>query len=182
MTKSEITKKIAKSGWASLTSKEKDYYYSATEELAEYSKSSPQGVNEIIYNEALRCLGRDISPKENEFACAESVNSVVMFALGTPVGGGTSTALMYQALQNKKRFKKVDEPLRGDIVISPTGYSRFRKPPFRNGHVGIVSDSDKIMSNDSATSLWKQNYTLTTWKARYQTKGGYPMDFFRVLN
>lgn len=172
MTKKDIEKQIKKSGWASLTQKQKDIY------------SAKEDLREILYEEAIRCLGRDVSPKENEYGCAESVNTIFMFAFGEPIGGGASTALMYQALQDTKRFKKVLEPLRGDIVISPTGYSKFKgkKLTIKNGHVGIVSDSNEIMSNDSKTSLWKKNYTWITWEKRYQDKGGYPMDFYRVLS
>jgi hypothetical protein len=37
------------------------------------------------------------------------------------------------------------------------------------------------MSNSSATGLWTNNYTITSWVARYRDKGGYPIYFFRKI-
>jgi hypothetical protein len=170
--KQKIKEKMEKIGYSNLTTKEKDIL------------GAPD-MSEIIYSEALRCLGRDISPRENEFACAESVNTLFVFALGEPIGGGTSTNAMYKILKSNKRFQKINEPKRGDIIISPTGYSKSVK--VKNGHVGIVSDKlvdsndIKIMSNASKTSLWTQNYTLKSWRNRWQ-KNGYPVLFFRVIS
>ena len=63
--------------------------------------------------------------------------------------------------------------------MSPTGMGTTGKIP--NGHVGIVSEDEEIMSNSSATGLWTQNYTLVSWVAKYRTLGGYPIYFYRKV-
>lgn len=178
MDKKTISLKIAKQGWAILTQKEKDYYNSS---------DTTKGISEIIYEEAITCIGKKMSGNNKELGCAISVNNICERAIGRPIGGGYSTWWLYEELKtNKTRFKEVKEPMRGDIIISPTGYNKFKKPKITNGHTGIIGDLNlknevEIMSNDSKTGIWKQNYTLKTWKDRWE-KGGYPVDFFRVLS
>lgn len=186
MTKKEIALKIQRGGWAMLTSKEKDYYMTAVDDSDKTEdKTEKKGISEIIYEEAIRNLGRDISPRENEFGCQESINTLFFFATGQPLCNSNSTTIGYQTMKSSRRFKEVKEPIRGDVIISPTGYSTFRptkKNPITNGHIGIVMDDGVIASNDSKTSLFKKNYTLATWKARWEIKGKYPTHYFRVLS
>lgn len=150
-----------------------------------------QGNNRLIlYAEALKCLGKDASPNDvvpDEVGCAESVSDIIIDAFGIHAGiaFSVSTYLLYQELSASKGFTRVDVPLEGDIIISPTGFGNGTLP---NGHVGIVGqinntilDSSLIMSNTSATGLFTQNYTIGTWKARYQQIGGYPVVFFRKI-
>lgn len=133
---------------------------------------------EKLYNFAKSCLGKDMAPVQNEFGCAEAVNNVVFQALGYPAGGDVSTYRMYRELFNSTKFKKVSDPLLGDIILSPTGYGSGKIP---NGHVGIVSDGIKIMSNNSSTFLWEENYTFKSWEDRYVKVGGYPVYYFRAI-
>src|SRR3990167_9939660 len=142
----------------------------------------------ILYHYAKLCIGKDMDGTvSDEYACAASVNNIVNNALGKPIGGGASTHYMYQALLWSPfwwkigSFSPVKNPgdaLPGDVVISPTGHGNTRIMP--NGHVGIVSDNKKIMSNNSITGKWEENYTLTTWYMRYVIKGGYPMHVYRI--
>jgi len=135
-----------------------------------------------IYNQAIACLGKDMAPIHNEFGCAEAVNSIVELAMGKPVGGGVSTYRMMEVLKNTpSRFKPISfsEIKLGDIIISPTGYG---SGGLQNGHVGIMSDSLKIMSNNSRNGLWEENYTWKSWVARYRGVGGYPVYLFRVIS
>ena len=106
------------------------------------------------------------------------MNDVVFAAFLENVGGGLSTALMYQALQTNTKFAEVTSPLKGDIIISPNGYSNGQLP---NGHVGVMGDNDQIMSNNSANGTWDIHYTLASWKARYVTLGGFPMKYYRRM-
>lgn len=136
--------------------------------------ATPPG--EKLYLIATSLLGRNLCPQNNEFGCAESVNEVVFAAFGDYAGGDLSTARMYLSIQNNAKFVRVDTPIQGDILISPTGYGNGK---LANGHTGIVGANGVIMSNNSANGLWQENYTLRTWKERYVDLGGFPMAYFR---
>jgi len=130
-----------------------------------------------LYLSAFLALGQNWC-KNHDLGCAESVNNVFKRTFGRSIGGGTSTYLMYQALKDTNRFIKVQNPLPGDVVISPSGYGNKVIP---SGHTGIVGEGEWIMSNDSSTGLFKQNFTHASWNARYKVKGNYPIHYFRVL-
>lgn len=138
--------------------------------------------SEHLYNTARLFLGFDASPDnkvDNEVACAESVNHIFRKAFGKEIGGGASTAGVYQIMKYSDDFDKIwEEPVRGDIIISPTGYGDGR---IANGHIGIMSDNEHIMSNTSANGLWEENLTISVWAKYYRGKGGYPILFYRVL-
>lgn len=135
---------------------------------------------EHFYTIAKRYIGMDAAPQENEYGCAEAVNTICISAFRDVVGGDISSYRMYLAIQNNKKFIKVNSPKRGDIIISPTGFAK-RQTKISNGHVGIISDNGKIMSNDSKTGLWLENYSLWSWKQRYGTVGRYPVYYYRRL-
>lgn len=150
-----------------------------------------QGNNRLVlYDEALKCIGTDASPNDvapDEVGCAETVSDLLIGAFGYNVGIAftVSTNTLYKELLASRSFIQVDRPLEGDIIISPTGYGNGG---LSNGHVGIMDtidntnfDNSLIMSNDSATGKFLQNYTLGRWKARYQQIGKYPVAFFRKL-
>ena len=132
-----------------------------------------------FFNAAIRSLGTDASPNDiapDEYGCAETVNDIHKLAFGYAIGGDVSTYRMYRDIKLNKKFVKVEYPLEGDIVISPTGYG---SGGLTNGHVGIVGELTKIMSNDSSTGKFEENYTIQSWRERYVIKGGYPMAYFR---
>lgn len=135
--------------------------------------------SERLYKTAKSNLGKDVAPLENEYGCAEAVNNIVHYAFGDYAGGDLSTYRMFHAIRVNKKFIKVSKPIRGDIILSPTGYGAAEI--ISNGHVGIVSDDSKIMSNTSTNGLWLENYTLDSWKQRYKEKGRYPIYYFRRL-
>ena len=123
-----------------------------------------------IYQVGKLYLDLDISEKENELGCAEAVNFLFKRATGEEIGGNVSTYKMYLVLKGNDKFRQVSEPKEGDIIISPTGYG------VGNGHVGVVSDNNKIMSNNSFTKKWDEHLTLETWKIRYSA---FPIEFYR---
>jgi Bacteriophage peptidoglycan hydrolase. len=138
---------------------------------------------ETLYGYAKSQIGKKKSgikaPKE--YGCAEAVNRIFKECFGYEIGGDVSTARLYQVLLSGPRFTKIKAPnraLRGDIVISPTGYG---SGAIANGHVGIFSDDGKIMSNNSYTGLWEENYDSYSWVKRYVLEGGYPMEVFRII-
>ena len=132
----------------------------------------------ILYEVAKGCIGKDMAPLENEYGCAEAVNAVFKKAFGVEIGGGLSTYNMFMSLKNPLRFQRVFIPDLGCIIISPTGFGNNN---ISNGHVGIVSSDNKIMSNTSKGGLWKENFTMQSWEERYKIQGGYPIYFYKII-
>lgn len=142
-------------------------------------KNLPTSQGMKIYQTALTYLGKDASPNDlapDELACAESVSDIINQA-GFPMPIILSTKELYNYL--KINWLQITTPLAGDVIISPTGLGGNNG--ITNGHTGIVGLNGVIMSNNSATGNFLQNYTLSTWKARYQDKGGFPILFFRKI-
>lgn len=132
---------------------------------------------EKLYNTAKACLDMDMDQTvPNMVACAASTNAVFKKAFGKAIGGLASTAEMYKALKKDSRFELVEKYEPGCIVISPTGTSTKNSP---NGHVGIAGKVN-IMSNNSFTGKWEQNYDLPKWLQYYGLGLGFPTYFFRV--
>lgn len=123
-----------------------------------------------IYKTAKECIGKDMSAKYDEYGCAEALNAVFKLAVGREVGGGVSTYRMYKAILQDKDFRLVATPELGDIIISPTGYG------VGTGHVGIVSDNNRIMSNNSRNSKWEEYYSMFMWEYKYKS---FQTSFFR---
>lgn len=137
--------------------------------------------SEILYFTAVGFLHVDASPNDrapDEVGCADTVNSIFAAAFGEEIGGSTSTRDLFLALKTSPKFRQVESPVRGDIVISPTGYGNGG---LTNGHVGIIGDGGKIMSNSSSTGTFEQNYDINTWRARYVGKGGFPMYYYHLV-
>lgn len=147
------------------------------------SATNSQTANSIkVYLMGKQCLDTSLVPNgiDPEVGCAASINTLFKRALGKEIGGGASTNLLYQCLTKNignYRFTRVDVPLAGDIVISPTSYGTNRNMP--HGHVGMVALYG-ILSNNSNDGFFEEHYSLDTWKQRYVDVGGYPMEFFRV--
>lgn len=129
-----------------------------------------------VYTVASHHLGDSLALNP-VLGCAETVNRIVMIALGKPIGGGASTADMYNCLHDTKRFTQVEKPLPGDIIISPTGKGSGAVP---HGHVGIVA-MHGILSNNSETGRLGEDYTLDTWTQHYGHFGGFPVEFYRFI-
>lgn len=144
------------------------------------NKNLPTTAGQKLYETALSFIGKEASPLDkapDEYGCAESVNNIVFKAFGDYVGGDLSTYRMYYSIINNKKFAKVSNPILGDIILSPTGFGGTKE--ITNGHVGILGKDNKIMSNNSKTGLWEENYTLFSWRYRYVTLGKFPVLFFR---
>lgn len=137
---------------------------------------TPQGrkLLEVTMNN----LGKDISPSQNQFGCAESVCTLLHLAFGD-TWKTLSTREMYDHFMISPYYIKVTEPLPGDIILSPTGYGTTGN--IEHGHVGCVVDKELIASNDSYTSKLSLSYNLKSWKERYGVLGGYPVLFYRRI-
>jgi hypothetical protein len=154
------------------------------EEIKDEAPKAPvETAQEKLFRIAKEFLGTDASPDDrapDEFGCAESVNQIYKKAFGVEIGGGESTYQLYLALRKHPLFKllTIKDPIEpGDVVISPTGYGGSNE--ISHGHCGIVGEDGHIMSNESKSGKFEVNYTMESWRARYQKLGGYPVLFFR---
>ena len=119
--------------------------------LKSYLASPDWSASGKLYLTAISCLGIDASPNDvapDEYGCAETVNAIHKKAFGFEIGGTVSTSRMYEALKASRFFTRVDMPKTGDVIISPTGYGNGN---LTNGHVGIVGQDQRVMSNSSAS-------------------------------
>lgn len=136
---------------------------------------------EKIYNTAVKLLNIDVTPEDivpDEVDCADTV-SVVLKTAGFDIGNFRLTTDLYRYLLFKgENWREVFKPLRGDIIISPTGYGNGK---LTSGHVGIMLNSYDIASNKSATGIFCKNYNLDSWRQRYRDIGGFPIVFIRKL-
>jgi hypothetical protein len=139
-----------------------------------------------IYKVALDSIGIDASPNDaapDELGCADTVWNIIQKACGAKMPITISTNLMYRRFKESPFYIKIDVPMEGDIIMSPTGFGNGFLP---NGHVGIVGRVDNndfnntlVMSNSSSTGKFMQNFTIGSWKKRYIEMGGYPVWYFR---
>lgn len=137
-------------------------------------------IREKIYKEARKSLGIDVSPSDSapdDLACVESLCQVLK-KVGIEVPPTLSTLTFYTWLKKSPKFIQTTENKPGNIIISPTGKGNGSIP---HGHVGILGEAGWILSNDSATGMWLENYTLQKWVDRFRTKGGYPILFFEAI-
>ena len=137
-----------------------------------------QRKSETIYQTALNHIGVDASPEDfvdDVVGCAESVTTILQKHINMPIITGTYTLLEY--MNKSGNFARVDIPMAGNIIISPTGMGDGSM----RGHVGIIGKNDVIMSNDSYSGKWMANYTIKAWRARYSGQGKMPVYFFKVI-
>lgn len=134
---------------------------------------------ELLYETAVSYLGKDASPADkvsDSYGCAESVTTLLkQVDLSIPILTGTWS--LWDLLRTPK-FKEVQTPERGDIILCVTGTGNGK---VSNGHTGIFLDSMNIASNDSKTGQFIKNYTLKSWRDFYGVKGGYPVYIYRIV-
>ncbi len=138
---------------------------------------------EIFFDVAMTFVGKDATPKDvvdDDVACAETVDTIYKAAFGEYMNGGItiSTTKMFQFMSNSPKFELIFKPEKGAILIYPTGYGNGR---LKNGHVFICGDNGLLYSNSSSNGKFEQNYTTYTAKHRYETIGGFPRNYFRLV-
>lgn len=140
----------------------------------------PMDKAQKLYDTAVACIGIDMSPADiapDSLACAESLNGVYFKAFGEHLGTSaalTSTKALYESMLKDVRLKQIYTPDLGSIVISPTGYSTKHAS---HGHTGVAGKFD-IMSNDSASGLWRDNYEKSAWVNVFEKTLGFPTYYF----
>ncbi len=125
-------------------------------------------------------------PGGGNLACVWAARRIVKAALGQWITRTDSTAQFAKELsaQFGRTFDET-EVSEGGIVISPTGWSAPGRTAAGHGHVGLLGPREPgkdrlIYSNSSSLALWKQNFTLPSWKARYMDRKGLQVLFFPV--
>jgi len=133
-----------------------------------------------IYRRAIECLGKDISPREDELGCAEAISTGILHPLFPEFPAGIlSTQVLYKLLTDKRYgFKSTLDLLPGNIILSVTGQGNGT---IEHGHVGVLGYGGEIMSNDSRKKLFLKNYSLDGWIERYRKHGGYPILVFERM-
>lgn len=130
-----------------------------------------------IYTAAAKCYEKHITLDPSvpfDLGCAEAVSYVLKVSgIVFPTEGIAGTAALYTWLQ--QHFILVVNPLPGDVVISPTGFSSKNSP---HGHTGIVAKYG-ILSNDSDTGLFLEKYTIASWHQYFGVTEGFPVFYFR---
>lgn len=129
---------------------------------------------EEFYNTCLEALGQKIV-KSAEFGGAEMVNYLYKKLTGKIIGGELSTYELFWFLQSRKRrFKEVDFPQEGDIIISPTGCG----PKLEDvGNVGIVGPQGQIFSVNHENGKFDNHLEIKDWIEKYN---GFPIKYFRL--
>ena len=133
-----------------------------------------------ILDFCLRNLGKSFGNQYIDVGCAEEINSIANIALGKPIGGGTSTWLMGQALKDQARFKEITENklLGGEVIIAVSGTGNGK---LKNGHVTIYLTNNELGGNDSKDGKFKKQYTLKSFYNHYGIDGGFPIKYYRIL-
>lgn len=138
-----------------------------------------KSAQEQLYQQAILHIGYDASRFDlvnDDLGCAESVSTLLSKVVSFPIITGTWTLNNY--LANSPLFKRTSESAgRGTIIISPTGTGNGK----RRGHVGILGDNKSIMSANSLTGIWQENYTISSWYNQYRRTGGLPIFYYSLL-
>lgn len=121
-------------------------------------------------------LGKDVTPDDlvpDSVACAITATTILRKLDSTiPLMAGTWS--MWDFLEHRKDYARVNVPTPETIIICPTTPGH----PFP-GHVGFFMDDMTIASNDSATGKFVKNYSLETWRNRWEKVGGYEVFMYK---
>lgn len=129
-----------------------------------------------LYNTAKSLMGKHLSLNDSvpmNVGCAQAL-SFVLKQCGYPIPaqGLDGTIDMYHWLV--QHFDEVNSPEAGDVIVSVTGTGNGSV----RGHTGVVALYG-ILSNESQTGLWKEDWTLPAWLIHYQTDGQLLTTYFR---
>ena len=123
----------------------------------------------------LDALDTEVTPKDgvpDYVACAE-VMSTLLKKLFPDFPITTSTKDLDFKLFQDKRFKRITEPERGAIVISPRTNNTY-------GHCGVFITSERIASNNSKTGLFQGNYVWNGWIKEFKDGRGLKIYLYKL--
>lgn len=122
---------------------------------------------ERLVEAGVAALGMDMTPDDkvpDEVACVAQLVAIV------PAEFGLSRSLTYtpnlkNALDANPKFKRVQDPHRGTIVVSVTEGEQ-------HGHCGLYLEDDSIASNNSNNGKWEVNFNRAKWRSYFGDKLG----------
>lgn len=131
-----------------------------------------------LYFTALTKLGQDASPLDEApdmLGCVDSVEEIYKTAFGEYIGGKKtlSTIILNQKLAINSKWQRCDKPERGAVIVAVTEGKV-------NGHTGICGDCNMIMSNDSKSGLFLENYSYRSWLLYFQNKLGLKINIYKL--
>ncbi|TXG77200.1 peptidoglycan-binding protein [Candidatus Dojkabacteria bacterium] len=144
----------------------------------------PTPKSEIFFNTAMSFVGKDVTPRDvinDEVACMETIDTIHYTAFGEYINGKQITVSTMKALPillNSPKWKRVYKPEKGAILLYPTGYGNGN---LSNGHIFVCDGRGGLYSNSSATGIFERNYSDSTAKHRYETIGGFPPYYFKLI-
>lgn len=153
-----------------LLSKQAPIPSTMTVEQPQPSTPTPESLGQKIAAEAESYLNQDPTPDDivpDDVACVSSLVKVTSRVLNLDPKM-SSTDVLYDVLLKDARFKLVDTPTPGTIVVSPTKGQQ-------HGHCGVYITDNLIASNNSfggVKGLWTQNYDRKSWIDYFGTKLG----------
>ena len=118
-------------------------------------------------------------PDRGNLACVWAVRHIAFRALSRWITRTDGTAVFDPELRRCFGETSQDEQVpAGGIIISPTEGSNI-------GHVGLLGPHTGnghrlIYSNSSSAAMWKQNFTLASWIARYRDRKGLKVRFYPI--
>jgi hypothetical protein len=141
---------------------------------------------ELLLATVKKSLGIDASPADrapDELACVETVDTLFHKTFGRYIDKRAyqpevSTYRAYLFLNGSAEFEEVKDPSDGTIVISPSGFGY--RPMVPNGHIGVCDSAGNIYSNNSPTGTLEKNYTVASWRRRWEG-AQYPVKFFNYI-
>ena len=147
------------------------------ETVVETSPASTPSLNLQMYAEAVKWLGKDVTPNDevdDEVACAASLSTIIHEVIPNfPIVN--STAILASLLDKDPHFERVTEYEAGTVVVSP------RIGPTL-GHCGLFLQGDRIASNTSKTGLWEDNYSINSWLRVFKKGRGLHIYLWRARN
>lgn len=134
-------------------------------------------LNEKFLKICLEALDTEVTPQDkvpDYVACAEVISTLIKKVLPDfPVI--SSTKDLDTKLFMDKRFKRITEPERGAIVISP-------RTTNVNGHVGTFITSEKIASNTSKDGIFRGNYLWNEWIREFKDRRGLKIYLYQFIS
>lgn len=145
-------------------------------------------MEDTIYAIAKESLGKHITLNESvpsDVGCAEAVSYILKKAGALiPPSGIPGTASLLAWLEVSPDFIEVDIPEPGAVIVSATGSGNGNI----TGHTGILgkkgamyTDDYGVLSNDSATGIFRELWSYRAWVNYYQLEGGMKVRLFRGI-
>lgn len=120
---------------------------------------------EKLIKVSLDALDTDVTPKDevaDEVACAQVLSTLLKKVFPDfPILDSTKSLDM--KLFSDKRFKRITQPKRGAIVVSP-------RTATVNGHCGVFITEERIGNNNSKTGLFMGSYSWQSWIKEFKER------------